>query len=553
MTLLFQRHRPLSVAMTRALFLLLVALADSQPLRLAFGSCSTTNREQPLWPAIRARTPDVFLWLGDIVYADTPIFYKWRRPATLDAIAAEYATQLSTNEYLAFISSGGRDGRAPLVTGVWDDHDLGVNDADVRVPEAFKNASQALLLDFLGESRDSPRRSRTGVYGAWDIEVPADGGRARLVAEGSARAPAESLAQRVRLVLLDVRTNRAPWGGASHDLLGAAQWAWLEEALLDGARAGAAVTVIGSGIQVIAPGDPPVTEEWARAPGALARLVSLLAHTRTRGAIFVSGDVHFAELNVASTERVLGYKLWELTSSGLTHSWGGIWKGSGVALATLGSTRAALPVGAPWRPSVRGAPAPPSFCASNIPWRAWAVSIFSALGLSSPDGSHEPGLCLYTDLNFGEMDISADGVSLRIWGEDGAVHLSHTVPLAELEIIERADALPSAVIAACALADLRAGMPAACAPILAEILPPAFVGVLRQQIAHIITILFVLSPLAATVAMSLIVLRALRAAPKLAPSAPPLLIQAGIIAGAAVFIAALIRGPVAFIADALCK
>ena len=76
--------------MMRELFLLLAvcAFAAQQPLRVAFGSCSQTSRVQPLWPDISSRTPDLFLWLGDIVYADTPIFYKWRRPATLDAIAS---------------------------------------------------------------------------------------------------------------------------------------------------------------------------------------------------------------------------------------------------------------------------------------------------------------------------------------------------------------------------------------------------------------------------------------------------------------------------------
>ena len=541
--------------MMRELFLLLAvcAFAAQQPLRVAFGSCSQTSRVQPLWPDISSRTPDLFLWLGDIVYADTPIFYKWRRPATLDAIASEYAAQHSQYGYTNFLERGGRDGRAPLVTGVWDDHDLGVNDGDERVPEAFKNSSQTLLLDFLSEPSSSPRRIRSGVYGAWDIEMPSDGGPARLVAEGGARAPSESLAQRVRVVLLDVRTHRAPWGLASHDLLGAAQWAWLEEVLLDGARSGASVTLIGSGLQVIAPGDPPVTEEWARAPGALARLVALLAHTRTRGAIFLSGDVHFAELNVASTERVLGYKLWEITSSGMTHSWGGIFKGTGVALATLGSTRSALPVGAPWTPADSDTPTPPSFCASNIPWRAYAVSIFTGLGFSTPDGQQDPGLCLYTELNWGEIDISAEGVALRIWGEDGAVHLSHTVAPTDLDIIEHADSLPASVIAACALADLGAGVPAACAPVLAEILPPAFFGVLRQHVAHVITLLFIIFPLFATAAMSVVVFQALRAAPKLAPTLPPLLVQAGILASAAILISLLLRGPVAFIADALCK
>jgi alkaline phosphatase D len=529
---------------------------DSLPLpasslRVAFGSCSQTTRAQPLWPSIAGRGPDLFLWLGDIIYADTPVFAKWRRPATLDAIAREYAAQHAIVGYADFLARGGRGGRAPLVTGVWDDHDLGVNDGDERVSAAFKAASQKLLLDFLGEPRASPRRSRVGAFGAWDVEVPADGGAPRLVYEGGARAPAASLAQRVRVILLDVRTHRAPWGGASHDMLGAAQWAWLEDALLDGARAGTAVTLVGSGLQVVAPGDPPITEEWARAPGALARLVALLAHTRTRGAVLLSGDVHFGELNVAATKRLLGYRLWEVTSSGLTHAWDGVFKGTGVALATLGTTRAALPAGAPWTPG-SGARAPPSFCASNLPWSALGAAALRALGLRSPADS-DPGLCLYSNRNWGEIDVSADAVVLRVWGEDGAVHIAHTVGAADLDRAERDDAFPADVVAACAHANLSAGVPAACAPILAEILPCDVLATLRQLSAHAVTAFLLVLILAGAAAAPVLLLRALRAAPKLAPAAPPVLVQAAVLAAAAVLIPALLKAPASLIFDSLMK
>ena len=40
-------------------------------LRVAFGSCARTGRPQPIWRQIENARPDIFLWLGDNVYADT--------------------------------------------------------------------------------------------------------------------------------------------------------------------------------------------------------------------------------------------------------------------------------------------------------------------------------------------------------------------------------------------------------------------------------------------------------------------------------------------------
>ena len=44
--------------------------------RIAFGSCNKHDKPQDYWRRIRARKPDVWVWLGDIVYADAPVFLK---------------------------------------------------------------------------------------------------------------------------------------------------------------------------------------------------------------------------------------------------------------------------------------------------------------------------------------------------------------------------------------------------------------------------------------------------------------------------------------------
>lgn len=51
------------------------------------------------------------------------------------------------------------------VIGIWDDHDFGINNGGMEYSD--KDGSQALLMDFLGEPADSPRRSREGVYASY--------------------------------------------------------------------------------------------------------------------------------------------------------------------------------------------------------------------------------------------------------------------------------------------------------------------------------------------------------------------------------------------------
>lgn len=99
-----------------------VASLDTQRVvhRIAFGSCNKHNRNQSYWRAIRARSPDVWVWLGDVIYADTPVLLKWRLPARPETLVAYYEAQLSSPEYAALLSD------VPVV-GVYDDHDQGTN------------------------------------------------------------------------------------------------------------------------------------------------------------------------------------------------------------------------------------------------------------------------------------------------------------------------------------------------------------------------------------------------------------------------------------------
>jgi hypothetical protein len=128
------------------------AVDNAWPERLdvmAFGSCSKPLWPQPLWDAVAQARPQLWLWTGDAVYLgrDQP-----------DALPEAYQAQLANPGYRKLLAAAGR------VDGVYDDHDLGENDAGRRYPH--QRASQEAFLDFIGVSADSPRRARRGVFSA---------------------------------------------------------------------------------------------------------------------------------------------------------------------------------------------------------------------------------------------------------------------------------------------------------------------------------------------------------------------------------------------------
>ena len=57
------------------------------PRRIAFGSCARQDKPQPIWDAVLASEPDLFVFLGDNIYGDT------RDPTVLRAKYAQLAAQ----------------------------------------------------------------------------------------------------------------------------------------------------------------------------------------------------------------------------------------------------------------------------------------------------------------------------------------------------------------------------------------------------------------------------------------------------------------------------
>lgn len=243
--------------------------------RIAFGSCNKHNLPQPLWKCALEFKPDLFIWSGDIVYGDTE---------DMAVLKSKYDLQLAQPDYANFLKT------VPVI-GVYDDHDFGVNDGGKEYPQ--REGSSRLLLDFLGEPAESPRRKQAGVYTSYDY-----GTGDRLV----------------RVILLDTRFHREK-PGPEADILGETQWAWLETQLQDSP---ARLNLIVSSIQVIP--EEHKYEKWTNFPKARARLLQLIAESKARGVVLISGDRHLAEISKLEVPG-LPYPLYELTSSGMTHSW----------------------------------------------------------------------------------------------------------------------------------------------------------------------------------------------------------------------------------------
>ena len=86
--------------------LVLACMADEPSrFRLNFGSCNKQGRHNPFWSLLEKRQADVFAWLGDIVYADTGIFWKWRIPATLEQLQESYRIFSSDPAYTHYRST----------------------------------------------------------------------------------------------------------------------------------------------------------------------------------------------------------------------------------------------------------------------------------------------------------------------------------------------------------------------------------------------------------------------------------------------------------------
>ena len=267
------------------------------PSRIAFGSCARQSKDQPILDTIVGAKPDLMVYLGDNIYADTERPMRMRR---------RYWRLASKPEFQRLRSA------VPTVA-TWDDHDYGRNNAGSELES--KAESKAQFLDFWHTPKDAPERSRPGIY--THHRFASQGRIVQLIMLDTRwfRGPLlENPPRRHRAYDAPYKNEYQPDEDTKLTLLGAEQWAWLGERL----REPADLRIIASSIQFGHSYNG--YESWNNMPAERVRMQRLIADSGSDGVVFLSGDVHWGEISVLPPD-IAGYPLFDVTSSGLTQLW----------------------------------------------------------------------------------------------------------------------------------------------------------------------------------------------------------------------------------------
>jgi alkaline phosphatase D len=277
-----------------------VAVAEEAVRRIAFGSCVFQSVPQPVFRAIADSKPDLYLSLGDAIYADYDLKKHETYDVTRESLQREWQVLSDSPDWQYLTSS------VPVMA-TWDNHDYGHYQAGEDF--SLKEVSKEIFLDFFNEPKDSVRRDRPGIY---DAKIIGPEGR------------------RVQIILLDTRSFKtrpvlakrpggakgslgkfAPNTDPAASLLGDAQWHWLEQQLQQPAE----LRLLVSSIQVVA--DEKGMDEWGVYPRERERLFGLMEKTNANNVVVLSGNVHFSEVSKLQEGN---FSLIDFTSSGLTHA-----------------------------------------------------------------------------------------------------------------------------------------------------------------------------------------------------------------------------------------
>ena len=280
-----------------------LSLASSLPLKqkevitkIAFGSCNKQYKKQNIWKTIKKDEPNLFIFLGDNVYADTE---------DMERMKSRYDDLWTNPVFRSFRQD------IPLLA-TWDDHDYGKNDAGKEYLQ--KEGSKSIFLNYFDPLNEERKNQKGGIYTSY-----------LLGPEG----------KRLHIILLDTRWARSklkkysfisnlfkrqfigmgpyrPSQNQKATILGKDQWLWLEKEF----RKKADLRIIGTSIQALA--DFTGWEAWANIPHERKRLLNLIQSYSETPTFLISGDVHRGE--IAQVQLNESMSILEVTSSGLTHT-----------------------------------------------------------------------------------------------------------------------------------------------------------------------------------------------------------------------------------------
>ena len=256
---------------------------------IAFGSCNKQKIENILWKEIQKNKPNLWVWGGDNIYADTD---------NMDTLRSGYQTLKKQKGYADLVQN-------ISVMATWDDHDYGVNDGGIEFSE--KEMSQEVFLDFFNVDKKSPRRNQNGVYNSEIFKTP----------KGS-----------IKVLVLDTRYFRTPLTKSKRNkkrfapnkfgegtILGETQWTWFINELNNST---ADFNIIVSSIQILSAEHG--FETWGNFPHEVEKLKNTIVKSNAKGVVLLSGDRHISEFSKTSVAN-LSFPLIDFTSSGLTHSY----------------------------------------------------------------------------------------------------------------------------------------------------------------------------------------------------------------------------------------
>ena len=251
------------------------APAGAADFRVAFGSCCRIqfDPDQRIWNAVRQLQPDMFLWLGDNIYADSD-----QRQALVDLygrgrVVERLEPLLRSTPQLA----------------TWDDHDFGYNDSDGRNP--IKAESLQTFRNFWA----NPGYGEPGNPGVYFKQHY--GG--------------------VDFFVLDGRYHRDATDkidNADKTMLGAAQKAWLKREL-KASRTPFKVLAVGGGWSAAENEDGG--DSWGVYLAERNEIFDFIRDNDIGGVVCISGDSHMGELNCIPRSEQGGYDIYDFCSSPL--------------------------------------------------------------------------------------------------------------------------------------------------------------------------------------------------------------------------------------------
>ena len=264
--------------------------------KIAFGSCNNQNKNQSMWKTIKKDQPNLFIFLGDNVYADTE---------NMEKMTSRYNDLWTDSFFESFRQV------TPLLA-TWDDHDYGENDAGMEYPQ--KEESKNIFLDYFDPTNEKRRYQEGGIYTSYLLGPKG---------------------KRIHIILLDSRYSRSqlnkhnffkslyrrqfkgmgpyrPSMDQESTILGKDQWNWLEKEF----NKKADLRIIGTSIQALA--EFTGWEAWANIPHERSRLLGLIKKFSKTPTFIISGDVHRGEMAQVKLDDYSS--ILEVTSSGLTHT-----------------------------------------------------------------------------------------------------------------------------------------------------------------------------------------------------------------------------------------